>query len=88
MHAMTFRQHVVDLDVGDTVVMYTDGVTEAHHHGQELFGEDRLLETVRTAGPDADGVADAVVGAVSDYGPDDPRDDVAVIVLRMDGEEQ
>ncbi len=85
MRTMNFRQHVLDLVAGDTVVMYTDGVTEAHHHGQELFGEDRLLEVVRTAPADIDCVADAILDAVVAYGPDDPRDDVAVIVLRMNG---
>jgi serine phosphatase RsbU (regulator of sigma subunit) len=60
-------------------------VTEAHHHSQELFGEERLLETVRTAPSDVDAIADAILAAVSAYGPDDPRDDVAVVVLRMNG---
>jgi PAS domain S-box-containing protein len=83
MRSMKFRQHVLDLEAGDTVVMYTDGVTEAHHHGHELFGEERLLETVRTAPTDVDGVGDAILAAVSAYGPTDLRDDVAVIVLRM-----
>ncbi len=86
MRTMNFCQQVLELEAGDTVVMYTDGVTEAHHHSQELFGEERLLETVRTAPADVDGVADAILAAVCAYGPSDPRDDVAVIVLRMNGE--
>jgi serine phosphatase RsbU (regulator of sigma subunit) len=86
MRVMRFKQHVLDLDTGDTVVMYTDGVTEAHHHAQELFGEARLLETVRAAPPGVDGVADAIIAAVSSYGPSEPRDDVAVVVLRMEEE--
>jgi PAS domain S-box-containing protein len=85
MRSMNFRQQVLALEAGDTVVMYTDGVTEAHHHSQELFGEERLLETVRTAPSDVDAIADAILAAVSAYGPDDPRDDVAVVVLRMNG---
>jgi PAS domain S-box-containing protein len=86
MRTMTFTQHVLELDAGDTVVMYTDGVTEAHHHLQELFGEERLLDTVRTAPDDVDGVADAILAAVSAHGPNDPRDDVAVVVLRMEAD--
>ena len=64
---------------GDTVVLYTDGVTEAHHRNQELFGEERLVEVIRHAGDDVDEVADAIIAAVSDYGPVEPRDDVAVV---------
>jgi PAS domain S-box-containing protein len=86
MDTMRFKQNVLDLDEGDIVVMYTDGVTEAHHHLQEMFGEERLLEVVRTAPDDVDGIADAILAAVSAHGPNDPRDDVAVVVLRMEDE--
>ena len=84
MRNVAFRQQVLELSAGDTVVMYTDGVTEAHHRSQELFGEDRLLETVRSAPPDVDGMADAIVEAVTSYGPSDPRDDLAVVVVGID----
>ncbi len=33
----------MDLRAGDTLVMYTDGVTEAMNPGRDLFGEERLL---------------------------------------------
>jgi sigma-B regulation protein RsbU (phosphoserine phosphatase) len=66
------------------VVLYTDGVTEAHHRNQEQFGEERLVEVIRNAGDGVDEVADAIVAAVSEYGPVEPRDDVAVVVLRIE----
>jgi serine phosphatase RsbU (regulator of sigma subunit) len=83
LRQMRFRQQTFDLAAGDTVVMYTDGVTEAHHRTQQLFGEERLMETIRTAPADVDGVADSILDAVISYGPSDPRDDVAVIVLQI-----
>ena len=66
------------------MVLYTDGVTEAHHRNQELFGEERLVDVIGHAGDGVDDVADAIVAAVSDYGPAEPRDDVAVVVLQIE----
>lgn len=37
---------------GDTLFLYTDGVTEAQNREQELYGEERLLETFRSAHTD------------------------------------
>jgi PAS domain S-box-containing protein len=81
----SFHQQVVDLLPGDVVVMYTDGVTEAHYRGQELFGEDRLMQIVASAPPDIDELADRIVDAVIAYGPSEPRDDLAVIVVEIEG---
>ena len=82
---LAFAEQSVLLAPGDTVVLYTDGVTEAHHRNQDLFGEERLIDVITHAGNSVDDVADAIIAAVSDYGPAEPRDDVAVVVLRIDG---
>ena len=72
------------LGPGDIVVLYTDGVTEAHHRNQQLFGEERLIEVIRRADNDVDSVADDILAAVTDYGPAEPRDDVAVVVVQIE----
>jgi sigma-B regulation protein RsbU (phosphoserine phosphatase) len=38
------------LEPGDTLYMFTDGVTEAMDAGQELFGEERLVESLKKVG--------------------------------------
>jgi serine phosphatase RsbU (regulator of sigma subunit) len=81
---LAFEEQTVQLAPGDTVVLYTDGVTEAHHRNQDLFGEERLIDVISHARNGVDDVADAIIAAVSDYGPAEPRDDVAVVVLRID----
>ena len=81
---MTFSEQSIRLDPGDAVVLYTDGVTEAHHRNQPLFGEERLVEVIARAGDDVDVIANEIITAVSDWGPVDLRDDVAVVVLRVD----
>ena len=39
------------------------------------------METVRGAPAAVDGVADDILAAVTTYGPSDPRDDLAVVVV-------
>ena len=46
MEGMRFRQNEFDLKHGDTLFIYTDGVTEATNSEQELFGEKRMLEAL------------------------------------------
>ncbi|QXC61511.1 SpoIIE family protein phosphatase [Aquihabitans sp. G128] len=71
----------VTLEPGDSVVLYTDGVTEARR-GKELFGEKRLLAAIRSlAGQDAEGIAAGLDDAVSDY-QDDANDDIAIVVVQ------
>ncbi len=81
---LAFVEQSVDLAIGDSVVLYTDGVTEAHHRNQDLFGEERLMDVISHAGTSVDEVADAIIAAVSDYGPSTPLDDVALLVLRIE----
>jgi PAS domain S-box-containing protein len=75
--------HIAELEPGDALVMYTDGVTE-EHAGNRVFGEDRLTTLLASlAGEDADTIAGRVEQAVLDFGEPEPRDDMAVLVLRL-----
>ncbi len=44
------REASIDLLPGDTLVLYTDGITEAINDRNELFGLDRLVQTIRSNG--------------------------------------
>lgn len=76
------------LNPGDSVVMVTDGITEARSATRELFGEQRLLHCLTTADTtlraDAQSVLDAVVHAVDDHTANETltvEDDRAALVL-------
>jgi phosphoserine phosphatase RsbU/P len=67
---------------GDALVTYTDGVTE-RRRGLELFGQDRLVQTVAAAaGGSATTLVVAVRSAVEAFSTDPRRDDIAVLVVR------
>jgi sigma-B regulation protein RsbU (phosphoserine phosphatase) len=68
---------------GDTLVFYTDGVTE-HRRGTELFGQARLAKALRrTANRTADGLITAVRQAVEDFSAETHRDDIAIVAVQV-----
>jgi serine phosphatase RsbU (regulator of sigma subunit) len=67
---------------GDLLVVYSDGVTEAVR-GVELFGEERLIEVLRShqdSAPDA--IVSAILDRVRSFGADDQSDDLTLLVAR------
>lgn len=46
MEGMKFKEHEFEIHPGDTLYVYTDGVTEATNANNELFGEERLIESL------------------------------------------
>ena len=48
MEGMRFKQHEFELNPGDTVFVYTDGVPEATNAEKELYGTDRMLEALNS----------------------------------------
>jgi phosphoserine phosphatase RsbU/P len=70
-----------DLGVGDAVVLYTDGVTEARR-GSDFFGEERLAAAAAAHRSDRNPSA-AVVAEVSAFGARGPSDDIVVVSLRV-----
>jgi PAS domain S-box-containing protein len=73
----------VDLLPGELVVLYTDGVTEARR-GDDIFGPGRLGALIAAGeGCSAQELADRIQAAALEFQPGPPRDDVAVLVLRV-----
>lgn len=71
-----------DLADDDSLVLYTDGVTEARS-GIELFGSDRLEALLRSlAGAGPQRLADSVHEAAAKFSANNLRDDLAVLVAR------
>lgn len=83
--SVDFKDGEMEIEKGDVLVLYTDGVTEARRDG-ELFGEERLIEFVRRMGPTpSKKVPEAVFEEVLRYTDGKLSDDVAIVsVARKD----
>jgi serine phosphatase RsbU (regulator of sigma subunit) len=76
----------VDLQPGDTLVLYTDGVTEARTDGGAMFGIEGLSSAVRSSvGCDAAEVAERIESSLTNASIDRPRDDIAIVVVQVSG---
>jgi hypothetical protein len=74
--------HTLQLNDGDVVVLYTDGVTEAMNAATEQFGFTRLAEVVeRHGGRDTREILDAVLAEVRGW-MNVQHDDITALVLR------
>jgi PAS domain S-box-containing protein len=72
------------LEPGDTVLLYTDGVTEAGSAGAEI-GEEGLTELLAgLRGLSPEEIVDAVEQAAVDAQDGKPRDDIALVAFALD----
>ena len=82
----TITVSAVDISMapGDTLVFFTDGVTE-RRNGDELFGVRRTHDVLAPlAGHDADIVAARLRAATISFSLETPRDDIAILTMRND----
>ena len=82
LESVTSPAASIPLGPGDTLVFYTDGVTERRRQG-ELFGVERLRDAAAPlAGYPADVVAARLRSTALAFSSEPPRDDIAILVLR------
>jgi serine phosphatase RsbU (regulator of sigma subunit)/predicted enzyme related to lactoylglutathione lyase len=68
---------------GDTLVLYTDGISESLNDGGEEFGEQRLIEALRrNGGGSSRALVESIVDEVQRFGPHEQHDDITLIVAR------
>ncbi|NVI86482.1 SpoIIE family protein phosphatase [Actinomadura sp. BRA 177] len=75
----------IDLTVGDTLILHSDGVLEACDMMRQEFGQERLLEALAAhAGDTPAGMLAGVEQALLEYCDGDLRDDVSMLALRVE----
>ncbi|MCI0662285.1 MAG: SpoIIE family protein phosphatase, partial [Acidobacteria bacterium] len=85
-----YREGWVELEPGDVLVIYSDGVTESLDEKGEEFGEARLIEIVqKNRGRTAAGVRDRIDEALTKFvGKAKSVDDLTLVILkRKSGED-
>jgi len=70
----------VRLQPGDTLLLYTDGVTEAR--GETVLGEERLHELLGAAPAGAEAIAEHIEAAVRAHTGGQLSDDIALLVVQ------
>jgi sigma-B regulation protein RsbU (phosphoserine phosphatase) len=77
----------IPLEAGATIVLYTDGVSEAFDPNQDLFGEDRLLAQLQaSSGQGARETTMGVLDAVRRYAAGAKQsDDITILTVRYAG---
>ena len=73
-----------DLDKGDTLVLYSDGITDIQNAEGEMFGKARLLDIVdKTNDLPANMQIEKISEAVDEFRGSEPQnDDITVIVIK------
>lgn len=85
MPNMLFEEHTVSVSPGDTLFVYTDGLTDRMNAGRELYTIDRVAAVLERSG-DAGlpAVYDAIYADVSSFAATEEfKDDIAFVVTRF-----
>jgi serine phosphatase RsbU (regulator of sigma subunit)/catechol 2,3-dioxygenase-like lactoylglutathione lyase family enzyme len=74
---------------GDTLALYTDGITETYNSADEQFGEQRLIEALqRHRGASSQLALAAIVDEVQRFTPHEQHDDITLIIAKHCGDDQ
>ena len=76
----------IQLNRGDLLVLYTDGVTEAVNSTNKQFGEDRLIDIIRTkAGSTPDELLSLILAEIVSFCEKMPQfDDITLVILKRE----
>lgn len=80
-----FKQQSIKLFKGDTVVLYTDGITEAANEDHELYGIDRLCKVVKSSYlKDSEDIKNTIINDVKNHiGKQKIFDDLTLLVMKQ-----
>jgi serine phosphatase RsbU (regulator of sigma subunit) len=79
-----WEQNSVQITPGSVLLLYTDGITDAHNRNNEAFGEQRLTNLARLQVNDsAENILANVLNAVKFHASDSPQfDDMTLMVVK------
>jgi sigma-B regulation protein RsbU (phosphoserine phosphatase) len=86
-----FELYETQLDPGDVIFTYTDGITEATNIDGEMYGEERLQECILKINEDADvyEIIDYIKNEVADFaGEAEQSDDITMLAFKYQKSEK
>jgi sigma-B regulation protein RsbU (phosphoserine phosphatase) len=69
------------MSAGDTLFVYTDGLTEARNAEREFYGEERLEEMLMAGEAAPQAMIDRCLADMEAFGAGEPSDDLTILVL-------
>ena len=83
MPGMAYQEQETDLSYGESIFLYTDGITEAEDKEHRLFGEERLKETLSNAKGTAQEKLSTLKAAISSFvGKSQQSDDMTTMLIQ------
>jgi serine phosphatase RsbU (regulator of sigma subunit)/catechol 2,3-dioxygenase-like lactoylglutathione lyase family enzyme len=68
---------------GDTLALYTDGITESFNEARDEYGEDRLIESLlRHRSQSSQSLLQNIVADVRQFSPHEQHDDITLIIAK------
>jgi sigma-B regulation protein RsbU (phosphoserine phosphatase) len=81
MPDLTFNAEQMNFDIGDNIILFTDGITETRNCNNELYGEERLLNIIKEH---PDNTAEKVQQDLNDFRGECPiSDDLTFVLLKL-----
>jgi hypothetical protein len=85
MSDTSFPLHTATITPGSCLLFYTDGLDEAHNATQQLFGKDRVIQTLADSGGSAQGTIDALLAEIARFTDGQAQsDDLTLITVARD----
>ena len=90
MDGVRYKEYELKLEKGAKLFLYTDGVPEATNADQKLFGNDRLIDALRSAEDRTPKeILEAVDAAVNEFVGDAPQfDDLTMLCIQYNGQDE
>ena len=85
MEDAEYNQNEVRMSPGDTIILYTDGVTEAINEREEMFEVERLVNVIKeTKDATAQETLERIIGSVFQFSGTQPQfDDITLMVVKV-----
>ncbi len=82
---LNYDSEIIQLEKNDSVIFYTDGVTEAMNEKEEEFGDDRFLDLLKNADSESSEIfLEKIISEVKNHrGNAEQSDDITCGVLRV-----
>ncbi len=79
-----FEETSVQMNTGDLLVVYSDGITEAMNEFEEEYEEERLIKLLlELQDKSPDNIIDTILNSVNDFsGHTEPMDDKTIVVIK------